>query len=67
LTAPFVTSKAAITEFLKKEGGKGPGEGFDVGKIKERGVILNIISSAGIRGYRAGSSDSFSSSTAHRI
>jgi hypothetical protein len=47
LTAPFVTSKAAIKEYLKKE--------HEVeGKKVERGVILNVISAAGVRGYRSG-------------
>jgi hypothetical protein len=51
LTAPFVTTKAAIGEYLKKD--------YEVeGKKVERGVILNVISAAGVRGYRSGSSSS---------
>jgi NAD(P)-dependent dehydrogenase (short-subunit alcohol dehydrogenase family) len=41
LTAPYVTSKAAINEFLKKDG-------------PQKGVILNVISAAGMHGFRAG-------------
>jgi NAD(P)-dependent dehydrogenase (short-subunit alcohol dehydrogenase family) len=41
LTGPYVTSKAAINHFLKKEEAK-------------KGVILNVISAAGAHGFRSG-------------
>jgi NAD(P)-dependent dehydrogenase (short-subunit alcohol dehydrogenase family) len=41
LTAPYVTSTAAINVFLKKDADK-------------KGVILNVASAAGMHGYRAG-------------
>jgi NAD(P)-dependent dehydrogenase (short-subunit alcohol dehydrogenase family) len=44
LTAPYVTSKAAINEFLKKDG-------------PQKGVILNVSSAAGMHGYRAGTTN----------
>lgn len=53
LTALFVTTKAAIAEFMKRPVGK-EGEGHAIDEIVDRGVILNIISVAGMRGYRAG-------------
>jgi NAD(P)-dependent dehydrogenase (short-subunit alcohol dehydrogenase family) len=43
LTGPYVTSKAAINHFLKK-----------TGDAKTKGVILNVISAAGLNGFRAG-------------
>lgn len=47
LTAPYVTSKAAINEFLKKD-------------ASQKGVILNVISAAGAHGFRAGPIDPMS-------
>ncbi|KAJ0343003.1 hypothetical protein COL154_011432 [Colletotrichum chrysophilum] len=44
MTGPFVTSQAAIQQFLKQD----PREGG------QRGVILNVISAAGLNGARAG-------------
>ncbi|KAF5527808.1 3-beta-hydroxycholanate 3-dehydrogenase (NAD(+)) 2 [Colletotrichum aenigma] len=44
MTGPFVTSQAAIQQFLKQEAREGG----------QRGVILNVISAAGLNGARAG-------------
>ncbi len=41
LTGPYVTTKAAINEFLKKD-------------AEKKGVILNVASASGQRGFRAG-------------
>ncbi|KAJ5007923.1 3-beta-hydroxycholanate 3-dehydrogenase (NAD(+)) 2 [Colletotrichum sp. SAR 10_66] len=44
MTGPFVTSQAAIQQFLKQDAREGG----------QRGVILNVISAAGLNGARAG-------------
>ncbi|KAI8240666.1 3-beta-hydroxycholanate 3-dehydrogenase (NAD(+)) 2 [Colletotrichum sp. SAR 10_96] len=44
MTGPFVTSQAAIQQFLKQDAPEGG----------QRGVILNVISAAGLNGARAG-------------
>ncbi|KAI8274364.1 3-beta-hydroxycholanate 3-dehydrogenase (NAD(+)) 2 [Colletotrichum sp. SAR 10_98] len=44
MTGPFVTSQAAIQQFLKQDAPEGG----------QRGVILNVISPAGLNGARAG-------------
>ncbi|KAF4827929.1 3-beta-hydroxycholanate 3-dehydrogenase (NAD(+)) 2 [Colletotrichum tropicale] len=44
MTGPFVTSQTAIQQFLKQEAREGG----------QRGVILNVISAAGLNGARAG-------------
>jgi NAD(P)-dependent dehydrogenase (short-subunit alcohol dehydrogenase family) len=64
LTEPFVCSKVAIGELLKKGGVASEGESGDVGNGKgmKRGVILNVVSAAGVRGFRAGVNFHFLSS-----
>ncbi|EQB50184.1 hypothetical protein CGLO_10392 [Colletotrichum gloeosporioides Cg-14] len=44
MTGPFITSQAAIQQFLKQ----------DAREDGQRGVILNVISAAGLNGARAG-------------
>ncbi|KAF3808599.1 2-(S)-hydroxypropyl-CoM dehydrogenase [Colletotrichum gloeosporioides] len=44
MTGPFITSQAAIQQFLKQDAREGG----------QRGVILNVISAAGLNGARAG-------------
>lgn len=46
MTGPFVTSQAAIQHFLEQDAREGG----------QRGVILNVISAAGLNGARAGTS-----------
>ncbi|KAF6834475.1 short-chain dehydrogenase reductase sdr [Colletotrichum plurivorum] len=45
MTGPFVTSQLAVRQFLKQK---------PVGEDGQRGVVLNVISAAGLHGARAG-------------